>query len=129
MTQFYEVNANHHPIGGLSKLQVSISVAMIESHAILPPQTWHTSVSSLSRICRTLARGLFLPKCERLGVPMTTLKTIADSLRTWRTEYLAKVGVPTVWPESWDFVAAVTACESPWWGSSEARRLMIAPNG
>ncbi|GHJ86548.1 hypothetical protein NliqN6_2950 [Naganishia liquefaciens] len=95
VTQFYEVNANHHPIGGLSQLQ-----------------TWHTSVSSLSRICRTLARGLFLPKCERLGLPMSKLKTIADAMRTWRTEYLAKVGVPMVWPESWDFVAAVTACSS-----------------
>lgn len=57
---------------------------------------------------------------------MTTLKTIADSLRTWRTEYLAKVGVPTVWPESWDFVAAVTACESSRWVSCESRGLMIA---
>jgi hypothetical protein len=34
-----------------------------------------------------------------------------DAMRTWRTEYLAKVGVPMVWPESWDFVAAVTACK------------------
>jgi hypothetical protein len=42
---------------------------------------------------------------------MSTVKTLADSLRMWRTEYLAKVGVPTVWPESWDFVAAVTACK------------------
>ena len=40
------------------------------------------------------------------------LRTAADMLSGWRDEYLQVVGVPTVWPSSWDFVAAVTACAS-----------------
>ncbi|KAJ9110430.1 hypothetical protein QFC19_001555 [Naganishia cerealis] len=93
VSQFYESNAHSNPIGGLI-------------------QQWHSSITALSRTCRVFARGLYLPKCERLGVPMSTIKLIVDSLQSWRTEFLAKVGVPTVWPESWDFVAAVTACSS-----------------
>lgn len=32
-------------------------------------------------------------------------------LNEWKDTHLHKVGVPAIWPENWDFIAAVTACE------------------
>jgi hypothetical protein len=47
---------------------------------------------------------------EASGIPLETLSDLTLRISSWRDEHLSKVGVPTVWPSSWDFVAAVTSC-------------------
>jgi hypothetical protein len=34
----------------------------------------------------------------------------AHDLSSWRDEHLSKLGVPSKWPEDWDFLAAIIAC-------------------
>lgn len=30
----------------------------------------------------------------------------------WRDKYIAKLGVPSKWPEQWDFLAAISSCST-----------------
>jgi hypothetical protein len=57
-----------------------------------------------------MACNLWIPRTEREGVSLHDIRHIVSMLSSWRDEHLPKVGVPTVWPPSWDFAAAVTAC-------------------
>ena len=84
-----------HPLGTLSEYMI-----------------WYIAAHSLARTARRFCRDLWTPEKEANGVPIATLRPLIDLLSVWRDEHLSKVGVPSVWPATWDFVAAVTACAS-----------------
>lgn len=87
---------------------------------------WYIAAHSLARTARRFCRDLWTPEKEANGVPIATLRPLIDLLSVWRDEHLSKVGVPSVWPATWDFVAAVTACESnlPIWLAKGIVELM-----
>jgi hypothetical protein len=58
-----------------------------------------------------MATYLWQPGNETQGIPLVKIKQTVKLLADWQDQYLTRVGVPTVWPETWDFMAAVTACE------------------
>lgn len=58
-----------------------------------------------------MATYLWQPGNETQGIPLNKIKQTVQLLTNWRDEYLTRVGVPTVWPETWNFIAAVTACK------------------
>ena len=43
---------------------------------------------------------------------MATLREFVHSSSVWRDKYLFKLGVPAKWPQSWDFLGAITACST-----------------
>jgi hypothetical protein len=49
---------------------------------------------------------------KRYGIPLPTLVELAHLISCWRDEHLSKLGVPSKWPEDWDFLAAITACST-----------------
>lgn len=73
---------------------------------------WYIANHSLAQAARKICRSLWTPAMEAHGIPLAQLTPLVERLATWRDEHLSKVGVPSVWPASWDFVAAVTACGS-----------------
>ncbi|CDO68260.1 hypothetical protein BN946_scf184842.g23 [Trametes cinnabarina] len=75
-------------------------------------QGYYKAAHALARIARQMARQLWRPATESDGIPADVLTTIMEMLNDWRDEYLQHVGVPTTFPEAWDFVSAVTACAS-----------------
>lgn len=77
-----------------------------------PSQIWYIAAHSLACTSRRVCRELWTPEKEENGIPIASLRPLIDALAIWRDEHLSKVGVPSVWPATWDFVAAVTACES-----------------
>ncbi|KAH8089477.1 hypothetical protein HD553DRAFT_93191 [Filobasidium floriforme] len=71
---------------------------------------WSDSNTGLCRVSRSMATYLWQPGNETQGIPLNKIKQTVQLLTNWRDEYLTRVGVPTVWPETWNFIAAVTAC-------------------
>lgn len=67
-------------------------------------------MSAFTRICRFISNNFWKPRFEREGLPLKAIIGACDMLAAWRDEFLPLVGVPTVWPSDWDFVAAVGAC-------------------
>lgn len=49
---------------------------------------------------------------EELGVPVAALRSLFKQLRDWKTTHLHQVGVPADSTAGWDFLAAISACES-----------------
>lgn len=80
---------------------------------LLPHSTPLQSAASLtlSTLSRDIATSLYIPSNEQ-GIPLAVIKHLISFTAGWRDVHLGSVGVPAVWPPAWDFVAAVTACET-----------------
>jgi hypothetical protein len=63
-------------------------------------------------MCRRLCHQLYTPKVKEQGIPLSVLIGFANSNSKWRDQHLSKLGVPSKWPEHWDFLAAITACST-----------------
>lgn len=75
-------------------------------------QLWHTSITGMCHVSRQIAAYMWQPDNEIKGVELANIRKSVQMLTAWRNEFLDRVGVPTVWPETWNFIAAVTACKS-----------------
>ena len=75
-------------------------------------QAWFTASIAGSSMCRKLCHQLYTPKVKQHGIPLSVLVEFANSNSKWRDEHLSKLGVPSKWPEHWDFLAAITACST-----------------
>ena len=68
------------------------------------------AAKAAGRICRKICVACWCPDVERNGIPIAALNDIMQANYCWRDKYLSCLGVPSgCWPESWDFLAAVTA--------------------
>ena len=59
-----------------------------------------------------MSKQLWRPSTESDGIPFDVLCGVVSSLNEWRDEHLPRVGVPSDFESEWDFVSAVSACES-----------------
>jgi hypothetical protein len=75
-------------------------------------QGYYRAAHALARISRNVARQLWRPATEIDGLPFQDLCTFVKQLSEWREQYLSAVGVPSNFEQEWDFVSAVSACES-----------------
>ncbi|KIS00878.1 hypothetical protein L804_02301 [Cryptococcus deuterogattii 2001/935-1] len=73
---------------------------------------WFSAAQSAASMCRALSLRLCSPHLQTSGIPLSLLRTFIHSASIWRTKYLSKLGVPPVWPESWDFLQAMAACSA-----------------
>ena len=63
-------------------------------------------------MCRKLCNHMWIPRVREKGILLSTLKDFNNCNSRWRDTHLSKLGVPTQWPEAWDFLAAITACST-----------------
>jgi hypothetical protein len=75
-------------------------------------QGYYRSAHALARIARQMSRQLWRPATESDGIPMDVLLNLISLLNEWKDEHLQRVGVPSNFAAEWDFVSAVSACES-----------------
>jgi len=66
--------------------------------------------SAASRMCRQLCADLWHPRILETGIPLAALETFINACSSWRDNFLSQLGVPSQWPNSWNFHAAITAC-------------------
>ena len=88
----------------------------IEHPPTIPPgqysEAWHIASLAGSTLSAKLSSQLFTRKVKQNGIPLSCLVETAHALSRWRDEHLSKLGVPSKWPEDWDFLAAITACST-----------------
>jgi hypothetical protein len=75
-------------------------------------EAWHTASLAGSTLSAKLSAQLFTRKVKQHGIPLSCLVELAHALSSWRDNHLSKLGVPSKWPEDWDFLAAITACST-----------------
>jgi hypothetical protein len=75
-------------------------------------EAWHTASLAGSTLSAKVSSQLFTRKVKGNGIPLSYLVETANTLSRWRDVYLSKLGVPSKWPEDWDFLAAITACST-----------------
>lgn len=73
---------------------------------------YYRAAHALARIARHMSKQLWVPTTESDGIPFDVLCSIVNSLNDWRGEHLPRVGVPSDFESEWDFVSAVSACET-----------------
>lgn len=73
---------------------------------------WFSAARSAASMCRALSLRLCSPHLQTSGIPLSLLRTFIHSASVWRTNYLSKLGVPPLWPESWNFLQAIAACSA-----------------
>ncbi|KAF5369556.1 hypothetical protein D9758_002551 [Tetrapyrgos nigripes] len=72
---------------------------------------YYRAAHSLARTARLMSRQLWRPITDSDGIPLDYLRQFGTALRTWREDYLARVGVPKTY-EGWDFVTTVSCFAS-----------------
>ncbi|KAK7469120.1 hypothetical protein VKT23_003611 [Stygiomarasmius scandens] len=72
---------------------------------------YYRAAHSLARTARQMSRQLWRPITDSDGIPLHYLCQFGTALRTWRDNYLARVGVPKTY-EGWDFVTTVSCFAS-----------------
>lgn len=87
-------------------------VARARPHMASLSQGYYRSAHALARIARQLSRQLWRPATESDGIPVDVLLSLIALLSEWKDEHLQRVGVPSNFAAEWDFVSAVSACES-----------------
>lgn len=81
-------------------------------------RTERQSVASLgaiaagSAMCRQLCVDLWHPRVPETGIPLAALEKFISACSSWRDNFLTQLGIPSQWPDSWNFDAIITACTS-----------------
>jgi len=75
-------------------------------------EAWYAASLAGSTLSAKLSSQLFTRRVKQHGIPLHCLVELAHDLSNWRDEHLPKLGVPSKWPEDWDFLAAITACST-----------------
>ena len=75
-------------------------------------EAWYAASLAGSTLSASLSAQLFTRKVKQNGIPLPCLVELARALSSWRDNHLFKLGVPSKWPEDWDFLAAITACST-----------------
>jgi len=75
-------------------------------------EAWYAASLAGSTLSAKISSQLFTRRVKPHGIPLPCLVELAHDLSNWRDEYLPKLGVPSKWPEDWDFLAAITACST-----------------
>lgn len=61
---------------------------------------------------RSLARGLWGHKYRVEGILLHVIRDFITQSVQWKSKFLGQIGVPSNWPDSWDFQTAITACST-----------------
>lgn len=73
---------------------------------------WHNAANVGSYMCRKICADLWNHRVELEGIAFSGLRDFVHANSLWRDNYLSRLGVPTVWPNAWDFLAAITAAST-----------------
>ncbi|WOO81373.1 uncharacterized protein LOC62_03G004902 [Vanrija pseudolonga] len=82
------------------------------SYTASDDDAWLTAARAGAVVCRKLSADLWHPRISANGIPLSVLRDFVHEHSSWRDAYLARLGVPLQWPDSWDFVAAIKACST-----------------
>jgi len=88
----------------------------IEHPPTIPPghysEAWYAASLAGSTLSAKISSQLFPRRVKQHGIPLHCLVESAHALSSYRDDHLSKLGVPSKWPEDWDFLAAITACST-----------------
>jgi hypothetical protein len=73
---------------------------------------YYRASHALSRTARQMSRQLWRPSSQSEGVSLAVIQDLMRLLIDWRERYLPQVGVPSNFAAEWDFISAISACES-----------------
>jgi len=76
------------------------------------PESWYGSLHDLAIAARQMSSALWAPSSEVHGIPFDVLESLVATLRRWREEHLAVVGVTSDLQSHGDYVTAVGACST-----------------
>ncbi|WWD09924.1 hypothetical protein V865_008054 [Kwoniella europaea PYCC6329] len=79
-------------------------------HNIVDQATWFQIHRTICSITYTLAKSLWVPSVTAHGIPFKVLRDFIHSSSIWRDKYLSSIGIPTIWPDNWDFLQAINTC-------------------
>ncbi|KAK6903149.1 hypothetical protein I203_108412 [Kwoniella mangroviensis CBS 8507] len=79
-------------------------------HNIVDQATWFQIHRTISSINYTLSKSLWVPSVAAHGIPFKILREFIHSSSIWRDKYLSSIGIPTIWPDNWDFLQAINTC-------------------
>nr|XP_019013725.1 uncharacterized protein I206_01796 [Kwoniella pini CBS 10737]OCF52506.1 hypothetical protein I206_01796 [Kwoniella pini CBS 10737] len=109
------LSAEHFDVDPVQHAMLSEGAPMMQplggtEHNIIDQATWFKIHHTFCSICYTLAKSLWIPSISARGIPFTILREFIHSSSIWRDKYLSSIGIPTIWPEHWDFLQAITTC-------------------
>lgn len=73
---------------------------------------WHNAANAGSLLCRQMCAVLWNHRAEEYGISFAGLRDFVHANLLWRDNYLSRLGVPSKFPDTWDFLAAITAASS-----------------
>jgi hypothetical protein len=73
---------------------------------------WLSAANAGCYICRKLCNGLWTSRVRQYGIATATLRDFVHYNSLWRDKYITKLGVPSKWPDQWDFLAAISSCST-----------------
>lgn len=74
---------------------------------------WYSAAHDLAVCARQLALTLWTPQVKKWGIPFSTITEHTAALNKWRDDHLSIVGANNDLQNIGDYVAAVSACKSP----------------
>ncbi|WWC60912.1 uncharacterized protein I303_103488 [Kwoniella dejecticola CBS 10117] len=109
------LSADHFDVDPVEHAMLSEGAPMMQplggtEHNIIDQATWFKIHHTYCSISYTLAKSLWIPSISARGIPFTILREFIHSSSIWRDKYLSSIGIPTIWPEHWDFLQAITTC-------------------
>ena len=105
-------SGRHEPFLPNGTQQVSPSSQTYRRRAELQSVAFLGAASAGSKMCRQLCADLWHPRVPDMGIPLAALETFINACSSWRDNFLSQLGVPSQWPNSWNFDAAITACST-----------------
>ncbi|KAK8869613.1 hypothetical protein IAR55_000180 [Kwoniella newhampshirensis] len=73
-------------------------------------EAWFAAAHAGASMCRALCKSLWIPQTSETGIPLSTLRDFIHQASQLRGDFVSRLGVPSKWPEEWDFIQAMTAC-------------------
>nr|XP_031861170.1 uncharacterized protein CI109_003531 [Kwoniella shandongensis]KAA5528242.1 hypothetical protein CI109_003531 [Kwoniella shandongensis] len=87
-----------------------------QSSVVDSTKSCFASAHAAATICRALCNSLWIPRTSQTGIPLATLRNFIHQASKYRDDFVSRLGVPTKWPEKWDFIQSMTssATDSFW---------------
>ncbi|WVW82869.1 hypothetical protein I302_104881 [Kwoniella bestiolae CBS 10118] len=107
-TEDFDINPEDHAM--LSEGAPIIVPLGGTEHNTVDQATWFKLHRTLCNITYTLSKSLWVPSVSAQGIPFKILREFIHSSSIWRDKYLSSIGIPTIWPDNWDFLQAINTC-------------------
>jgi hypothetical protein len=71
---------------------------------------WFNSIHIGCHLARDISPDLWNNRVRENGIPTPLLIKFVEQNTAWRDGHLTRMGVPSTWPDTWDFFEAISAC-------------------